>query len=75
MRTEQGDEAGWLGSWRAEEEAEQRLVVLRKDCADLGEVIPAARKLIGRSRAIRARGYSVAQITLEAVLVREDESG
>jgi len=59
----------------SEQEAEQALVVMRKNCADLAEVIPAARKLIGRSRAIRARGYSVAQITLEVVLVREDGSG
>lgn len=56
-------------------DAEQPLVVLRKSCADLGEVMPAARKLIGRSTAIRARGYSVARITLEVVLVREDGSG
>ena len=54
------------GSSDLEQDAEDALVVLRKNCADLGEVIPAARKLIGRSTGIRQRGYSVVEITPEA---------
>jgi hypothetical protein len=54
------------------EDTEQPLIVLRENCRELGEVLPAARQLIGKSRSTQERGYSVAQITLEAVLIRED---
>lgn len=70
MSTELADDQGSS----PEDNAEQDLFVLRQDCTELRQVVPAARILIGKSRAIGQRGYSLARVTLEAVLVREDDS-
>lgn len=72
MSTDPGEDHLGPKDLGSRQQVEQDLVVLRQSCEDLGEVMPAARKLIGKSTAIQKRGYSVARLTLEAVLVRED---